>query len=73
MLPVRFGFTPTASNPCVYTHGRDNAFVMFTLYVDDILRSGATKKVVQPLKKGQTDHFAMTGMGRVSIFFSLAV
>ena len=40
------GFTPTASDPCVYTYGRDNLAIL-TLCVDNILLNEANQKVVQ--------------------------
>ena len=56
------GFIPTTSDPCVYTYGRDSALTILTIYVDDILFSGANQKV-QWLKKAIMNRFAMTGMG----------
>ena len=55
MLTV--GFTPTKSDPCVYTHGRGDTFVVLTLYVDDILVTGKDEKVVEQLKKALTDRY----------------
>lgn len=39
---LEIGFTPTKSDPCVYTDGhiKDNDFAIPTLYVDDILLAG---------------------------------
>ncbi|CAB1109566.1 unnamed protein product [Ectocarpus sp. CCAP 1310/34] len=45
------GFTPTASDPCVYTKGSGNSYIMLTLFVDDILLTVATRECYQ----GQVD------------------
>ena len=53
MLTV--GFTPTQSDPCVYTYRRGDTFVTLTLFVDDILISGEDEKAVEQLKKALSD------------------
>ena len=40
------GFTPTKSDPCVYTYGSGDTFVILILHVDDILIIGADENVV---------------------------
>ncbi len=67
------GFTPTSSDPCVYTHGTDDTFAILTLYVDDILISGNNPGVVKRLKKALMDRFAMTDMGEVSLILGMSV
>ena len=64
MLTV--GFSPAQFDPCVYTYGRGDTFVILTLCMDDILVTGQDEKVVEQLKKSLTDWFAMTDMGEVS-------
>ena len=67
------GFTPTLSDPCVYTHGSDDTFAILTLHVDDILITGRSEEVVKRLKKALMDRFAMTDMGEVSLILGMAV
>ena len=67
------GFIPTTSDPCVYTYGRDSALTILTIYVDDILFSGANQKVVQRLEKALMDLFAMTDMDEVSLILGMSV
>ena len=71
MLTV--GFTPTQSDPCVYTHGSGDTLVILTLYVDDILITGKDESVVRHLKKALTDRFAMSDMGEVSLILGMTV
>ena len=46
---------------------------ILTLYVDDILLSGANQKVVQRLEKALMDLFAMTDMDEVSLILGMSV
>lgn len=54
-------FTTTASNPCVYTHGRNNTLANLTLHVDNILRSVRNKELMKRVKKAFIGRLAMTG------------
>lgn len=67
------GFTPTWSDPCVYTHESDDTFTILTLYIDGILISGRNLGVVKGLKKALMDRFATTDMGEVSLVLSMDV
>ena len=58
------GFTPTSSDPCVFTRGSNDTCAMLTLCLDDILISRSNHGVVKRLKKALMDRFAMTGHGR---------
>ena len=71
MLTV--GFTPTESDPCVYTHGSGDSLVLLTLYVDDILITGEDESVVGRLKKALTDRFAMSDLGAVSLVLGITI
>ena len=44
---VMIGFTPTQSEPCVYTHGSGITLAIQTLYVDDILITGKDPTLVE--------------------------
>ena len=67
------GFTPTLSDPCVYTSGSDDTFAILIPYVDDILITGRSEEVVKRLKKALMNRFAMTDMGEVSRILGMAV
>ena len=45
------GFTPTQSDPCVYTHGSGITLAIQTLYVDDILITGKDPTPVEQKKR----------------------
>ena len=44
---LTIGSTRAQSDPCVYTYGRGDIFVIVTLYVDVILITGNDEKVVE--------------------------
>eukprot|EP00752_Nemacystus_decipiens_P017171 g15384.t1 len=60
------GYTPTASDPCVYTKGSGNSYVMLTLFVDDILLTGPSNKILQEARQDLRKSFAMTDMGQAT-------
>ncbi len=60
------GFTPTASDPCVYTKGSGHSYVMLTLFVDDILLTGPSSKVLQEVRHDLQRSFAMTDLGQAT-------
>eukprot|EP00903_Cladosiphon_okamuranus_P017944 g16511.t1 len=57
------GYTPTASDPCVYTKGSGNSYVMPTLFVDDIVLTGPSNTVLQETHQDLQRSFAMTDLG----------
>ena len=67
------GFTPTSSDPCVFTRGSNDTCAMLTLCLDDILISRSNHGVVKRLKKALMDRFAMTDMGEVSLILAMNV
>ena len=62
----RKGFTPTASDPCDYTKGSGNSYVMLTLFADDILLTGLSEQVLQGVCRDVHQSFAMTDMGEAT-------
>ena len=62
----REGFTPTASDPCVYTKGSGKSYVMPILFVDDILLTGPSEQVLQGVRRDIQQSFAMTDMGEAT-------
>ena len=71
MALLGIGFTPTSSDPCVYTHSSNDTFAFLTLYVDDILVSESNHGVVKRQKKVRMDRFAMMDMGELSLILGL--
>ena len=69
---IGIGFTPTASDPCVYTYGCDETLTILTRYVDGILLSEYHQKVLQRLK-ALIDRFVMADMVDVSIILGMSV
>ena len=62
-----FGFTATASDPCVYVFISDDNFSVLTMYVDDLLLLGGNTPLLKELKVQLMDRFAMTDMRDVSM------
>ena len=67
------GFTPTTSDPCVYTFGTSDTISILTLYVDDLLLLGGNTPVLQELKRKLMNRFTMTDMGDVSPVLSTQI
>ena len=57
------GFTPTASDPCVYTKGSGSSYCMLTLFVDDILLTGPSLDVLQQARDDLQQSFAIADLG----------
>eukprot|EP00903_Cladosiphon_okamuranus_P017943 g16510.t1 len=69
----RKGYTPTASDPCVYTKGSGNSYVMLTLFVDDILLTGPSNTVLQEARQDLQRSFAMTDLGPASQILGIEI
>lgn len=62
----RKGFTPSASDPCVYTKGSGDTYIMLTLFVDDLLLTGPSQQVLHDIRRELQRSFAMTDMGEAT-------
>ena len=60
------GFTPTASDPCVYTKGSGNTNIMLTLFLDDLLITGPSNASMAEVKRALMEKLAITDPGDVS-------
>eukprot|EP00903_Cladosiphon_okamuranus_P021709 g19958.t1 len=69
----RKGYTSTASDPCVYTKGRGNSYVMLTLFVDDILLTVPSNTVLQKARQDLQRSFAMTNLGPASQILGIEI
>ena len=58
--------SPLESGQCIYVFEDDTGFVIFTLYMDDVLLLGANKHLLTTLKKQIIDRHGMTDMGDMS-------
>ena len=67
------GFRPLKSDPCVYVYKDETGFVALTLYVDDILFFGASKPLLNKLKKKLMNRFETSDMGDVSRILGMNV
>ena len=54
MLTV--GFTPTQSDPCVYTYGKDDTFTILTLYVHVMVLEAVHLLVDRKTKGNDVEH-----------------
>ena len=63
----------TASDPCVDTKGLNDTYVMLTLFVDDILRSGPSMKILQAVQDTLKAKFSISDLGPVSITLGIEI
>ncbi|CAM9515867.1 unnamed protein product [Sphacelaria rigidula] len=67
------GFKATASDSCVYTRGRQEHFVMITLFVDDILATEQSIEILQSVQDTLKTKFAMSELGPVLLILGMEV
>ncbi|MEP5625713.1 MAG: reverse transcriptase domain-containing protein, partial [Hyphomicrobiales bacterium] len=67
------GFAPTISDPCVYTKGHGESYTMLTLFVDDLLTTGPSDKIVNMARDILMAKFAMTDLGNVSQILGIEI
>ena len=69
----RIGFKATASDPCVYTKGSHEEYVMLTLYVDDVLITGPSIGILQQIQDRLKSTFSISELGPVSLILGIEV
>ena len=62
-----YRFTPTTSDPCVYTFFTSDTFRIVIRYVDDLLLLGGNTPIVEELNRKLMERFTTTDMGDVSL------
>ena len=67
------GFKSTTSDPCVYTKGSGNHYIMLTLFVDDLLITGPSNASVAEVRSMLMAIFAMTDLGDVTQILGIEV
>ena len=67
------GFTSTTSDPCVYTFGTSNTFIILTLCVDDLLRFEGITPVLKEVNRKRMERFTMADIGGVSLVLSMQI
>ena len=60
-------FTSTNSASCLYIYEMEGGYVLFSIYVDDILFTGPEKNLLGQLKEKLMARFSMTDLGEVSL------
>ena len=60
-------------NHCVYLKRSNNYFVIFFLYVDDILLAGNSKEMIDTAKKWLSSNFEMKDMGEASYVLGVKI
>ncbi|CAM9317073.1 unnamed protein product [Sphacelaria rigidula] len=63
----KIGFTATASDPCVYTRGQNSKYVTFTLFVNGILLTGPSIKLLQDVQDTPKKEVSISELGPVSL------
>ena len=69
----KMGFTPTASDSCVYTKGSGNTYIMLTLFVDDLLITGPSNASMAEVRRELMEKLPMTDLGDVSQILGIEV
>ncbi|CAM9718771.1 unnamed protein product [Sphacelaria rigidula] len=69
----KIGFTPTASDHCVYTRGHGDKYVMLMLFVDDILLTGPSINLLQDVQDKLQKGFSISEVGPVSLILSMEI
>ena len=69
----KMGFTPTASDTCVYTKGSGNTYIMLTLFVDDLLITGRSNASMAEVRRELMEKFAMADLGDVPQILGIKV
>ncbi|CAM9207064.1 unnamed protein product [Sphacelaria rigidula] len=67
------GFKATENDPCVYTRGQQEHYVMITLFVDDILVTGPSIEILQSVKDTLKTKFSISELGPVSLIEGMEV
>ncbi|CAN0028815.1 unnamed protein product, partial [Sphacelaria rigidula] len=67
------GFKATASDPCVYTKGQQEHYVMITLFVDDILVTGPSIEILQSVQDSLKTKISISELGPVSLILGMEV
>ena len=69
----KMGFTPTASDSCVYTMGSRNTYIMLTLFVNNPFMTGPSNASMAEVERLLMEKFAMTDLGNVSQILGIEV
>ena len=70
----KFGFTPSAADPCVYVLADDkNGILVVVLYVDDLMIAGNKKATVEHFKRAIADRFDMKDLGDLQWMLGMQV
>ena len=66
-------FTSTNSASCLYIYEMEGGYVLFSIYVDDILFTGPEKNLLGQLKEKLMARFSMTDLGEVSLILGMKI
>ncbi|CAM9968139.1 unnamed protein product, partial [Sphacelaria rigidula] len=69
----KMGFSATASDPCVYTKGSHEGYMMPTLYVDDVLMTGPSISILQQVQDAPKSRFSIPELGPLSLTLGIQV
>ncbi|CAN0004402.1 unnamed protein product [Sphacelaria rigidula] len=69
----RIGFIATASDPCVYTRRKNDKYVMLTSFVDDILLTGPSIKLLQDPQDTLKKEISSSELGSGSLILGMEI
>ncbi|CAM9888187.1 unnamed protein product [Sphacelaria rigidula] len=69
----KMGFSATASDPCVYTKGSHEGYLMLTLYVNDVLMTGPSITILRQVQDALKSRFSISELGPVSLILGIEV
>ena len=70
---VDLGFKKSLSEFTFYIKKVDDEILVVSLYVDDLLVTGSSKKLIDKFKEEMKDAFEMTDLGRMIFFLGMQV
>ena len=70
---VDLGFKKSLSEFTLYIKKVDDEILVVSLYVDDLLVTGSSKKLIDKFKEEMKDAFEMTDLGRITFFLGIEV
>ncbi|XP_053235887.1 uncharacterized protein LOC128409424 [Podarcis raffonei] len=70
---VKLGFKRSVADPCLYTKGTGNKYLMLLIFVDDLLVAGSSTDEIQKLTSQLEKRFKFKALGPVSNYLEVEV
>lgn len=70
---LKFGFTQSKADYSLFTKGSGSSFVTLLVYVDDIILTGPSTKIIYSLKQFLHSQFKLKDLGSLKYFLGLEI